>query len=66
MHTPTPRSPLVRLLQKGQDGHPGHVEVYYHQQWRTLFKAQRQGYLDQDANLTDKARALLAELEGGK
>jgi hypothetical protein len=53
------RCPMRRLLEDG--ALPcGMVAVNYEQQWRTLFKAQRLGYLDGCQRLTDKGRAFLA------
>ena len=56
------RSPMLRLLQdcncKGQ------IQVDYAQQWPTLFKARRLGYLDGDCRLTDAAVAFLAQNQG--
>jgi hypothetical protein len=53
------RSPLRRLLEDGLLD-DGMVVVSYAQQWRTLSKAIRQGYLDESQRLTEKGRALLA------
>lgn len=58
------RSPLLRLLQDGQlraDARGVMVAVQFDQQWRTLWKAQRFGYVDADQYLTDKGRAFLAK-----
>ena len=57
------RSPMMRLLEDGQlpPDASGNitVAVSYDQQWRTLWKAQRLGYLDANQRLTDKGRAKL-------
>ena len=52
------RSPMLRLLLDGYDGE--RVYPNYHQQWRTMLKAQRLGYLDDDQRLTDAGRAFIA------
>lgn len=54
------RSPMLRLLQDGESF--GHVYVNYDQQWRTLWKAQRLGYVTDDCDqlLTDAGRAFIA------
>lgn len=54
------RTPMLRLLQDGQAGHPGHVEVCYAAQWSTFFKAQRRGLLDANGDLTDAGRLFVA------
>jgi hypothetical protein len=43
-------SPMVRLLR--QVDARGRVCVDYDQQWRTFFKAQELGYIDEDGRLT--------------
>jgi len=53
------RSPMRRLLEDGQ-GPPGKVYVNYDEQWRTLWKAQRLGYLENEFDLTDAGQAFLA------
>jgi hypothetical protein len=54
------RSPMRRLLEDGADK-DGRVFVNYHEQWRTLMKAIKIGYLrDSDNGLTDAGRAFLA------
>jgi hypothetical protein len=54
------RDPMLRLLEDGQSPHNGkvHVWVNYHEQHRTLWKAQRLGYVTDDGDqlLTDKGR----------
>jgi len=57
------RPPMQRLLQDCNNEQSGMVEVAYEAQFRTLFKAQRLGYVDAQQRLTDKGRALLSQLE---
>lgn len=54
------RSPMRRLLEDGQCNPPGFVVVSYPEQWATLAKAQRLGYLDDAQMLTDTGRAFLS------
>lgn len=64
------RTPMLRLLQGCQLRADGTgrvmVAVEYDQQWRTLWKAQRLGYLDADQYLTTKGREFLASQEQGQ
>lgn len=46
------RPPMLRLLQDCNVR--GTIEVGYHEQWRTLFKAVRLGYVDARHRLTEK------------
>jgi hypothetical protein len=62
------RPPMLRFLTEGQlrpdaDGNVM-VVVNYDQQWRTLFKAQRLGYIDGSQHLTAEGRAFIAKAEG--
>lgn len=52
------KSPMYRLLNAVANS--GLVAVDYHQQWRTLFKAQRLGYIDADGYLTQEGANFLA------
>lgn len=54
------RCPLRRLLEDCWSEARGTVEVSYEQQFRTFFKAQRLGYIDERSALTDKGREFLA------
>ena len=42
---------MYRLLNAASDA--GMVAVDYHQQWRTFFKAQALGYVNEDGYLTE-------------
>ena len=53
------RCPMLRLLQDGESN--GFIYVNYDAQWRTLWKAERLGYVDHDQRLTEKGRAFVAE-----
>lgn len=53
------RSPLLRMLQDARTGDTDHIEVSYARQWPTFFKAQRQGYLDTNGDLTAKGKSYL-------
>lgn len=53
------RSPMRRLLEDGQCNPPGFVAVNYPEQWATLAKAQRLGYLSDAQFLTEAGRAFL-------
>jgi hypothetical protein len=59
-----PREPMVKLLSAAAE-RGGCAEVEYDQQWRTLFKGIRLGYLRADFSkgtvLTDLGRAFVAE-----
>jgi hypothetical protein len=48
------RSPMLRLLQDCNVR--GRIEPNYEQQFRTLFKAQRLGYVDGNCMLTDSGK----------
>lgn len=52
------RSPMLRLLQDCNV--QGMIQVDYAQQWRTLFKAQRLGYVDDRQHLTERGAAFVA------
>jgi hypothetical protein len=54
------RCPMLRLLQDNVTGN-GQVEPDYEQQFRTMFKAQRLGYLDGDRRLTETGKAFVAK-----
>lgn len=54
------RAPMLRLLQDGTCEVPGMIVVSYEQQWRTLNKAVRMGFLDREQRLTEKGREFLA------
>lgn len=54
------RSPMLRLLQDCV-GPQGDVQPDYEQQFRTMFKARRLGYLDDRFRLTDLGRNYLNE-----
>jgi hypothetical protein len=47
-------APMVRLLRQVDD--TGLVAVEYDQQWKTFFKAQRQGLVDDDGRITQRGR----------
>lgn len=53
------RSPMRRLLEDGQCGHR-FVAVNYDEQFRTLWKAQRLGYLTDEQFITPAGLAFLA------
>ena len=56
------RSPMRRFLEDAENLKTGTVEVQYDQQWRTLFRAQRLGYVSGDGDnvrITDAGRAFL-------
>lgn len=53
------RSAMLRLLQDCNNPVSGIVEVSYAQQWPTLLKAQRLGYVDERLRLTDKGADLV-------
>jgi len=55
---------MLRLLVDGQLP-DGMVAVNYHEQWRTLSKAQRLGYLDGSQRITEKGRDFIAKSKGG-
>lgn len=57
------RSPMLRLLQDcvAQDGT---VQPDYEQQFRTLFRAQRIGYVGDDRRLTDLGKSFLEKCKG--
>lgn len=54
------RTPMHRLLADCNNSASGMVEVDYEQQWRTLVKAQRLGYLDDHQRLTDAGKAFIS------
>lgn len=54
------RCPMRRLLEDCWNEKRGTVEVSYEQQFRTFFKAQRLGYIDDRSALTDKGREFIA------
>lgn len=54
------RSPMLRLLQDCVSP-DGSVQPDYEQQFRTLFKAQRLGYVDDNFRITDSGKAFAAE-----
>ena len=53
------RPPILRLLQDQNIN--GTIEVGYAQQWPTLFKAERLGYVDSNGRVTETGRAFLAK-----
>jgi len=55
------RSPMVRLLTDCNNRASGAIEVSYEAQFRTLWKAQRLGYVDDRQRLTDAGRVFLAK-----
>ncbi len=55
------RDPMTRLLQDCNNKGSGMVEVEYAQQWPTLIKAMRLGYVDDNQRMTDKGREFLAK-----
>lgn len=54
------RSAMLRLLADCNNVQSGMIEVDYEQQWRTLFKAERLGYVDKNQRLTEKGAAFVA------
>jgi hypothetical protein len=57
------RSPMLRLLQDCVSP-DGSVQPDYEQQFRTMFKAQRLGYLDDKFCLTVSGREFLSASQG--
>lgn len=53
--------PMTRLL--GQVNEDGFVFVEYDQQWKTFFKAERLGYVNDRYQLTSKGREFLSRCE---
>lgn len=56
------RSPMRRFLEDAENPITKTYEVHYDQQWRTLFRAQRLGYVSGDGDnvrITDAGRAFL-------
>lgn len=51
--------PMRRLLRDCQ--HNGRIEVDYEQQWKTFFKGQRLGYIDDRGFITAAGRAALSK-----
>ena len=54
------RSPMLRLLADCTLSN-GHVEVEYDQQWRTLFKAERLGFVNADMYITESGKKFVAD-----
>ena len=58
------RSPMLRLLTDCNNKASGMIEVDYAQQWQTLIKAIRFGYVDDRQRLTDAGRKFLEKNHG--
>lgn len=55
-------SPLLRLLTECRVSYPfDHVEISYEQQSRTFYKAVREGYIEENGKLTQKAHSYLTQ-----
>ena len=59
--TGKPSSMLNLLTGDARHTNSDHVEVAYEQQFRTFFKAQRLGYIDEDGNITEKGKQFTGE-----
>lgn len=53
----TPNERMFRLLKDGEKR--DRVEVEYHQQWATFFKAVRLGYITDQGQYTESGRAFI-------
>jgi len=53
------RPPMVRLLSDCNNRYSGMIEVDYAEQWRTLGKAKRLGYVDDNQRLTPAGQSFL-------
>jgi len=53
------RSPMLRLLDDCNNAASGLVEVEYAQQWPTLIKAIRLGYVDDNQRITEQGKAFV-------
>lgn len=59
------RCPMMRLLQDCVS-RDGSVQPNYEQQFRTMFKAQRLGYIDSSCRLTSTGREFIVNKEKRK
>ena len=53
------RSPMLRLLADCNNATSGLVEVDYAQQWPTLIKAIRLGFVDDNQRITEQGKAFV-------
>lgn len=58
----TPDQAMFDILNNALDRPDNRVEVEYHQQWKTIFKAQDLGYLDEYLEITVAGMAHYSEL----